>query len=178
MAWCRPGNKPLSEPMMVNLPTHICVTWPQWVKQIHHWNGKSNVVQYFNVVTFIVAHVYEYHFKFMVLSCETIFHAWTMIHWENQATFRNFILHVPSMAASFHTYIIIHFINVKADLCNDIVSYIDIYWYWPVGTFIITHWQWKLVLGTITKYKLYFLLQNYLHPAFISALLKCFPKLP
>ena len=32
MAWRRTGDKPLSEPMMVNLPTHICVTRPQWVK--------------------------------------------------------------------------------------------------------------------------------------------------
>ena len=32
MAWRRPGDKPLSEPMMVNLLTHICVTGPQWVK--------------------------------------------------------------------------------------------------------------------------------------------------
>ena len=31
MAWCRPGDKPLSEPMMVSLLTHICVTRPQWV---------------------------------------------------------------------------------------------------------------------------------------------------
>ena len=31
MAWCRPGDKPLSEAMMVNLPTHICITRPQWV---------------------------------------------------------------------------------------------------------------------------------------------------
>ena len=31
MAWCRPGDKPLSEPMLVFVPTHICVTWPQWV---------------------------------------------------------------------------------------------------------------------------------------------------
>ena len=31
MAWHRLGNKPLSEPMMVRLPTHICVTRPQWV---------------------------------------------------------------------------------------------------------------------------------------------------
>ena len=31
MACRRPGNKPLSEPMMVSLPTHICVTRPQWV---------------------------------------------------------------------------------------------------------------------------------------------------
>ena len=33
MAWHRPGHKPLSEPMMVSLLTHICVTRPQWVKQ-------------------------------------------------------------------------------------------------------------------------------------------------
>ena len=32
MAWRRPGDKPLSGPMMVRLPTHICVTRPQWVK--------------------------------------------------------------------------------------------------------------------------------------------------
>ena len=29
MAWRRPGDKPLSEPMVVRLPTHICVTRPQ-----------------------------------------------------------------------------------------------------------------------------------------------------
>ena len=33
MAWRRSGDKPLSEPMMVSLPTHICVTRPQWVKE-------------------------------------------------------------------------------------------------------------------------------------------------
>ena len=31
MAWRRSGDKPLSEPMMVSLLTHICVTRPQWV---------------------------------------------------------------------------------------------------------------------------------------------------
>ena len=36
MAWCRPGDKPLAEPMMVSLTTHICVTRPQWVKIIHY----------------------------------------------------------------------------------------------------------------------------------------------
>ena len=37
MAWRRPGDKPLSEPVMVLLPTHICVTRPQWVKLNCHW---------------------------------------------------------------------------------------------------------------------------------------------
>ena len=31
MAWCRLGDKPLSDLMIVSLPTHICVTRPQWV---------------------------------------------------------------------------------------------------------------------------------------------------
>ena len=31
MAWRRSGNKPLSEPMMVSLLMHLCVTRPQWV---------------------------------------------------------------------------------------------------------------------------------------------------
>ena len=32
MAWRRPGDKPLSEAMMVSLLTHICVARPQWAK--------------------------------------------------------------------------------------------------------------------------------------------------
>ena len=34
MAWRRPGDKPLSQPMMVGLPTHFCVTQPQWVNRL------------------------------------------------------------------------------------------------------------------------------------------------
>ena len=32
MSWCHPGDKPLSEPMMVSLLMQTCVTQPQWVK--------------------------------------------------------------------------------------------------------------------------------------------------
>ena len=38
MAWRRPGDKPLSELMMVSLPTHECVTRPQWVKTNTNWS--------------------------------------------------------------------------------------------------------------------------------------------
>ena len=51
MAGRRPGGKPLSEPMMVRLPTHICVSRPQWVNSpwfcgsgnrcIHDWTTKG-----------------------------------------------------------------------------------------------------------------------------------------
>ena len=50
MAWRRPGDKPLSELMMVSLMTHICVTRPQWVnfKMLKHWpaNIDSNNLHY------------------------------------------------------------------------------------------------------------------------------------
>ena len=39
MAWRRSGDKPLSEPMMVRLPTHICVTRPQWVNPLYSLLG-------------------------------------------------------------------------------------------------------------------------------------------
>ena len=32
MAWCRPDDKPLSEPVMARLPMHICITQPEWIK--------------------------------------------------------------------------------------------------------------------------------------------------
>ena len=43
MAWRRPGDKSLSEQMMVSLLTHICVTRPQWVKLTypHEVNAKD-----------------------------------------------------------------------------------------------------------------------------------------
>ena len=39
-AWLRPGDKPLSEPMMFSLPTHICVTRPQWVNNTFFYDPK------------------------------------------------------------------------------------------------------------------------------------------
>ena len=49
-AWRGPGDKPLSEPMMISLLTHICITRPQWVNQFHFnlrtkLENKSNVSQ-------------------------------------------------------------------------------------------------------------------------------------
>ena len=34
MAWRPPGDKPLSEPMMVSFLMHICITRPQWVNSL------------------------------------------------------------------------------------------------------------------------------------------------
>ena len=34
MAWHWLGDRPLSEPMVVTLLMHICITWPQWVNSV------------------------------------------------------------------------------------------------------------------------------------------------
>ena len=57
MAWRRPGDKPLSEPMMVRLPTHICVTRPQWVNGLL-WRGST-----------VYPKKYAHGFCFAVLCC-------------------------------------------------------------------------------------------------------------
>ena len=48
MAWRRLGDKPLSEPMMVGLLTHICVSRPQWV------NDSNNSVRVNILMTMIM----------------------------------------------------------------------------------------------------------------------------
>ena len=51
MAWRRPGDKPLSEPMMVRLPTHIWVTRPQWVKGTCYCHA-TILMKYKNIIKF------------------------------------------------------------------------------------------------------------------------------
>ena len=46
MDWCRPGDKPLSELMMVSLLTHICVTRLQWINV--NWTLRNTLYWNFN----------------------------------------------------------------------------------------------------------------------------------
>ena len=61
MAWRRAGNKPLSQPMMVELPTHICITRPQWVKSEYNslaivyvtsWNSGIRWMSYIPLLSY------------------------------------------------------------------------------------------------------------------------------
>ena len=51
-----PGDKPLSEPMMVSLLTHICITRPQWVKRTHFecraWLWNHIAIRLWDVITY------------------------------------------------------------------------------------------------------------------------------
>ena len=47
MAWCCPGDKPISEPMTVSLLTRFWVTWPQCVNRIDISIGKRKIQKNF-----------------------------------------------------------------------------------------------------------------------------------
>ena len=59
MAWRRPGDKPLSEPMVISLPTHICVTRPHWIKLLHlqQWNSNQNTQFFIHEMPFKMSSV-------------------------------------------------------------------------------------------------------------------------
>ena len=54
MAWRRSGDKPLSEPMMVSLLTHICVIRPQWVNLM---SGTVFFKQYVHTICYTIFNV-------------------------------------------------------------------------------------------------------------------------
>ena len=55
MAWRRPGDKPLSEPMIVSLLTHICVARPQWVKSNIDHEDRSDIdeTEFYNTLLYM-----------------------------------------------------------------------------------------------------------------------------
>ena len=55
MAWRLPGDKPSSEPMIVSLPTHICVTRPHWVNLFFNHTHDNWLYSFFGVVVEAVA---------------------------------------------------------------------------------------------------------------------------
>ena len=69
MAWRRPGDKPLSEPMMVSLLTQICVTLSQWFKcimcgkmllkrRVSNIQSQQNMHMYFFLFAVVELHIY------------------------------------------------------------------------------------------------------------------------
>ena len=68
MVWRRPGAKPFSEPMMVSLLTHICVSRPQWVHSLRPsdaiwclgtWGHFKNTYELLNVRSLKISTLYK-----------------------------------------------------------------------------------------------------------------------
>ena len=78
MAWHQPGDKPLSETMMVKLLMHICITWPQWV-----CNQKPEVMISAVMKTWSLhrnlRHVYAYHSPLIMKHISEIIIIWLFL---------------------------------------------------------------------------------------------------
>ena len=77
MAWRRSGDKPLSESMMVNLLTHICVTRPQWVNWPGTYFTKHLEAHNTDLVKICVAFYEEYVWGYVLIFA----HAMTAEPW-------------------------------------------------------------------------------------------------
>ena len=85
MAWRRPGDKPLSETMMVRLLTHICVTRPQWVNA----TCKHSLLEVIILTTSGTAsdeNLVKMTFRFQRISSAGRFYfkTWSCITWRNK----------------------------------------------------------------------------------------------
>ena len=80
MAWRRPADKPLSEPMMVSLLTHICGAWPQWVINDIEQNGQIATL---SILT--TTYYQERHIQILVWSGCCLLNC---IHWVWNELFR------------------------------------------------------------------------------------------
>ena len=76
MVWHRPGDKPLFEQMMVRLPTHMCVTPAQWVKENKTHPGVKGHTNW-DVLT--PTRQYE---KLQI-------RIWNILHWTFSAAYQN-----------------------------------------------------------------------------------------
>ena len=73
MAWRRPSDKPLSEPMMVRLLTHICVTRPQCVNLFMATTGDVWIIPCFRIWGYVL---YVEHISSVITNCGQ--HPWAI----------------------------------------------------------------------------------------------------
>ena len=64
VVWRRPGDKPLSEPMMVSLLTRVCVARPQWVINVLAGDSHMPLSRFFLVISSLE---WKYLTKFHVI---------------------------------------------------------------------------------------------------------------
>ena len=79
MAWHLPGDKPLSQPMMVRLPTHICVIRPQWVKLLSLLPGGNELYcKSYSMCLFVCFRHWSFDFSGSVHCCLPL--AWGKVY--------------------------------------------------------------------------------------------------
>ena len=75
MAWRRPGDKPLSEPMVVRLLMHICVSRPQWVNWQLKIKSLIQSAQYKQTGEYLTGHT-AFHYQVPAMVCPLLVYSW------------------------------------------------------------------------------------------------------
>ena len=83
MACRRPGDKPLSEPMVVSLPTHVCYTRPQWVNyNYRQWTICSSWIScYLQTKQYHFWHILRHYIHWYLHLWQTGLNLSSWIHW-------------------------------------------------------------------------------------------------
>ena len=94
MAWRRSGYKPLSEPMMISLLTHICVTRPQWVNWSKTTTKHTNVWTKVHNSWFLLCMIFPgqnkswasdfFNVTFWLISIHIYLHLQSFLHMKHQ----------------------------------------------------------------------------------------------
>ena len=101
MAWCLSGAKPLSEPVVVRLPTHIWETRPQWVKSIIKVPDihfilvtQSSAIHYILIDCYLL---YEVHVEYMRYRNVPLVCKWPTLQFyvSPRAWLIRFLWHIP-----------------------------------------------------------------------------------
>ena len=120
--WCRPGDKPLFEPMMASLPTHICVTRPHWVNRSHEgcW---TKTLQLLATLRSLVSHcgVLCASFKFwhIMIFCFVSVSKIVLLHFDFRTTYLYHDLfiytgwHVCGISISMNCYFLFLFCAIQ-----------------------------------------------------------------
>ena len=84
MAWRRPGDKPLSDPMLVSVLTHICVTRPQWV------NSKESMMMV-RVMCNMLRFIKSMMNRFTAVIITTIMMMWFMVKYMTKTIYLKYM---------------------------------------------------------------------------------------
>ena len=100
MAWHRPGDKPLSEPVMVRLPTHICGNQPQWVTSHPHPYDKATIIFNIWLPNYYVLHRYTF----------VIAHGWLTKWsvWDNKSIQHTYVIRIIYIYIHIHIHVYIY----------------------------------------------------------------------
>ena len=132
MAWRRPGDKPLSEPMVVSLLMHICAIRPHWVKllwpsdAIWHHKTRSSLPHIMVCCLMAPSHYLNHSFLIISWSCCCPASRTTLVARRFRVAAICSIIQVPHCIRVFFYFVWFVFINHIFQFYYELCTYCNI----------------------------------------------------